>query len=149
MHERSYKTAASKGATPQPMRIQGLFEVKVQPEPAFDTHEGVALGRVQVDKRFSGPLDATSQVHMLAAHTPTEGSGAYVAVERIRGRVEGREGSFVVIHSGVMTRGARSLTLGLVPDSGTGELKGITGTMDIQIVEGRHHYTLEYTLATP
>jgi hypothetical protein len=128
------------------MQVQGKFEVKVQPEPPFDTFEGVALGRVTVNKTFAGPLEASSQVHMLAAHTPVQGSGVYVAIERIRGSVEGKQGSFVVIHTGIMKRGEPSLTISIAPDSGTGELTGISGTMDIQIVEGQHSYTLDYEL---
>ena len=129
------------------MRIQGKFEVEIQPEPPFDSVEGVSLGRLRVDKRFSGPLEATSQVHMLAVQTPVEGSGAYVAVERIQGSLEGKRGSFVVIHTGIRTRGEPSLELNIVPDSGSGELKGISGAIEIQIVDGKHFYALEYELS--
>jgi hypothetical protein len=128
------------------MRIQGKFEVKVQFEPPYETVDGVTHGRAKVDKRFFGELDATSQVHMLASRTPVENSGAYVALECIQGTVSGKRGSFTVTHVGVMNRGAQSLTITIVPDSGTGELTGISGAIAIQITEGQHDYTLDYDL---
>jgi hypothetical protein len=124
--------------------VKGTFEITMQAEPPFDDVGGVTLSRASFDKRLSGPLEATSKVHMLAARTPVADSAGYVAVERITGTLEGRSGSFVVLQRGVMTRGARSLEITIVPDSGTGDLAGIAGKMDIEIVSGQHHYTLEY-----
>lgn len=123
---------------------KGTFEITMQAEPPFEEVSGVTLSRASFEKRFSGALNATSQVHMLASRTPVESSAGYVAVERITGKLEARDGSFVVLHRGIMARGARSLELGIVPDSGTGDLKGISGTMSIDIVNGQHHYTIEY-----
>ena len=118
----------------------------MQAEPPYDADAGVSLGRASFDKRFSGPIDATSKVQMLAARTTIENSAGYVALERIVGTVDGKRGSFVVLHTGVMTRGERSLSIVVVPDSGTADLAGIAGKMDIQIIDGQHHYTLDYTL---
>jgi uncharacterized protein DUF3224 len=126
--------------------VKGTFEVRMSPEPPFDGAEGVPLGRVGLDKTFSGPLEATSQGFMLAARTKIEGSAAYVALERVTGSLEGRRGTFVLQHTGVMNRGARSLTVTIVPDSGTGALEGISGRMTIEIAGGRHFYELEYAL---
>jgi len=120
----------------------------MQAEPPYDVEASVSLGRASFDKRFAGPLDATSKVQMLAARTPIDNSAGYVALERIVGTVEGKRGSFVVLHTGLMTRGERTLSIVVVPDSGTGELAGIAGKMDIQIVDGQHHYTLDYTLTS-
>jgi hypothetical protein len=128
------------------MPVKGTFEISMRAEPPYDALEGVELGRASIDKRFAGPLEAISQVQMLSARTPTAGSAAYVAVERIRGSLAGREGSFVVIHTGLMTRGAPHLTITIVPDSGTGQLSGIAGSMAIEIVEGQHFYALDYSL---
>lgn len=128
------------------MNAKGTFEIEMSGEPPYDTVEGVSLSRARFDKTFSGPLAATSQVEMLAARTPVEGSAGYVAIERIDGVLEGKRGTFVVMHVGVMNRGERSLEIRIVPDSGTGELAGIAGRMDIQIVAGQHHYEIEYTL---
>jgi Protein of unknown function (DUF3224) len=130
------------------MIAKGSFEVTMHAEPPYDAADGVTLARASFDKRFAGPLDATSTVQMLAARTPVDDSAGYVALERIQGTLEGRRGAFVVVHTGIMNRGARSLTIAVVPDSGTGELRGIAGTMSVEIVEGRHSYELEYSLAS-
>jgi hypothetical protein len=128
------------------MIVNGTFEISMHPEPPYDAIDGVTLARVRFDKRFVGPLDATSDVNMLAARTPVSGSAGYVAIERVTGALEGKRGTFVLQHMGVMTRGTPSLQVTIVPDSGTGELVGLSGRMDIQIVEGKHLYELDYKL---
>ncbi|MGD0679465.1 MAG: DUF3224 domain-containing protein [Polyangiaceae bacterium] len=128
------------------MIVNGTFEISMHPEPPYDAIDGVTLARVRFDKRFVGPLDATSDVNMLAARTPVGGSAGYVAIERVTGALEGKRGTFVLQHMGVMTRGTPSLQVTIVPDSGTGELVGLSGRMDIQIVEGKHLYELDYKL---
>jgi len=128
------------------MQAKGTFEISMHPEPPFDVVDGVRLGRVRIDKRFAGALDATSQVHMLSAHTPVENSAGYVAIERVVGALDGKRGSFVLQHTGVMTRGERSLRVRVVPDSATGELQGLRGEMAIEIVDGRHYYVFDYEL---
>ncbi len=127
-------------------RIQGEFEVRRTPEAPCDLGDGVQAGHFRFDKRFHGELDAVSVVHMLGATTETEGSAAYVAIERIAGTLEGRRGAFLTQHNGTMDRGAPSLSVTVVPDSATGELKGLRGSMKIDIMEGRHFYTFDYTL---
>jgi hypothetical protein len=101
---------------------------------------------VRFDKRFHGPLDAISVVQMLGFMTAVEGSGAYVAIERIIGTLDGRSGSFVVQHNGTMARGEPSLTVSVIPDSGTDGLAALNGSLRIDIVEGRHYYTFDYEL---
>ncbi len=130
-----------------PRQIKGEFDVRRSPEPPCDLGDGAQAGHMRFDKRFHGDLNATSVVHMLAAMTSTEGSGAYVAIERIAGTLDGRSGAFLTQHSGVMDRGAPSLSLTVVPDSGSGELAGLRGSMKIDIVDGKHYYTFDYTLA--
>ncbi|MCK6544568.1 DUF3224 domain-containing protein [Myxococcota bacterium] len=127
------------------MIVTGLFEITMSGEPPFDVVDGVSLARARFDKRFRGPLTATSKVEMLAAHTAVKGSAGYVAVERITGSIDGRAGSFVVMHLGMMERGADSLVIRIVPDSGTGALAGIRGTMNIRIIDGQHHYELDHS----
>lgn len=124
----------------------GSFETTMSPQPPYDTADGVTLGRVTISKRFHGDLEATSVVEMLSAVTGVKGSAGYVAIERVVGTLEGRVGGFVLQHSGTMTRGEPRLTVSIVPDSGSGELKGIAGTMTIDIVDGMHKFTLDYTL---
>jgi len=101
---------------------------------------------MSIDKQFDGDLEATSKGEMLTAGTDT-GSAVYVAIERITGKLHGRSGAFVLLHNGAMTRDAQQLTIVVVPDSGTGQLVGIAGQMAITIVDGKHLYDFEYTLA--
>jgi hypothetical protein len=131
------------------MIVKGHFDISMKAEPPFDVVDGVALARARFDKRFFGPLDGTGEVQMLSARTAVPDSAGYVAVERISGSVEGRPGTFVALHTGLMAKGTRSLSITIVPDSGTGELSGIAGRMDIEIVDGKHHYELDYSLVVP
>ena len=125
-------------------QARGTFEVKRSMEPACDMGDGVEAGHFRFDKTFTGPLDATSVVHMLAVGSPATGSAGYVAVERVKGTLEGRSGTFFFQHSGVMDRGETSLALRVVPDSGTDALAGLQGAMAIDIVDGQHFYTFDY-----
>ena len=128
----------------------GTFEVKLTPQPADDYADGATLGRMTIDKPFHGDLEATSKGQMLTGMSSVNGSAGYVAIERVSGVLAGRRGTFVLQHSGSMNRGAPSLTISVVPDSGTDQLAGLAGTMVINVVEGRHSYTFDYTLpATP
>lgn len=129
----------------------GTFEVKMQPQgeigPAGD---GNALGRMSLDKTFSGALTGTGSGQMLAARSPVPSSASYVAVERVTGTLDGKAGSFVLVHRGVMHGDTQQLEVLVSPDSGTGALTGIAGTLAIRIEGGVHHYDLAYTLpATP
>lgn len=127
-------------------RASGRFEVKLTPQaPADDEHP--SLARMSIEKQFHGDLEATSKGQMLAASTSVKGSAGYVAMERVSGILQGRSGTFVLQHSGSMARGAQQLSVTVVPDSGTGELAGLTGKMVIIIADGKHSYEFEYTLA--
>lgn len=127
---------------------KGPFDVKLNPLPAYDASEGSTLGRMSIDKQFMGDLSATSKGEMLMASTPVQGSAGYVAIERVTGTLLGRAGSFVLQHTGVMTRGAPQLAVTVVPDSGTDQLVGLSGTMAIIIADGTHSYEFEFTLPT-
>lgn len=132
------------------MKAKGTFEVKMLPqpgaEPKADAGSGAALTRFELDKQYAGDLVAAARGEMFTAVTGTKGSAGYVAVERVTGTLQGRKGSFVLQHSGVMTRGAPQLTVTVVPDSGTGELVGLAGTLAIIITDGKHFYEFEYSL---
>jgi Protein of unknown function (DUF3224) len=128
-------------------RASGTFEVKLNPLPIHDAAEGSSLGRMSIDKGFQGDLDATSKGEMLAAGTSVKGSAGYVAIERVSGALHGKTGTFVLQHSGTMTRGAPQLSITVVPDSGTGELAGLAGRMVITIVNGDHSFDFDYALA--
>ena len=126
-------------------RASGTFEVRLSPQ--VDGEEGGAcLGRMLIDKRFGGDLEATSRGQMLAFRSGVEGSAGYVALEHVEGRLSGRAGGFVLQHSGTMERGAQRLSVTVVPDSGTGELAGLAGRMEIVITKDGHSYNFDYTL---
>lgn len=129
------------------LTAHGTFAIKLERQPPYDEAAGASLGRSSFTKEFQGDLTGTSTGEMLGAMTDTKGSAGYVALERISGTLHGRAGSFVVVHRGLLNRGASSLIIEIVPDSGTGELAGISGQLSIEIVERQHYYTIEYTLA--
>lgn len=121
----------------------GTFEVKLQPQPA---REDAGLGRMSLDKVFSGALEATSRGEMLAAQTAQKGSAVYVAIESVQGTLDGRQGGFILAHRSTMERGAQLQSIIVVPDSGSGELTGLRGEMTIRIEDGKHYYDLDYSL---
>jgi hypothetical protein len=125
---------------------RGTFEVKMTPQPAQDGIGDPGIGRMALDKQFHGDLEATGKGQMLAAGTDVSGSAGYVALERVSGTLHGRSGTFALQHSGTMTRGAPQLSITVVPDSGSGELLGLAGTLAITITDGQHFYDFEYTL---
>jgi hypothetical protein len=128
------------------LRASGSFEVKLAPQAPDGKHEGTTLGRMSLEKQYHGDLEATARGEMLTAMTGVKGSGSYVAIERVKGALHGRSGSFVLQHIGTMTRGEPQLSISVVPDSGAGRLVGIAGRMTITIAEGKHSYQLTYTL---
>ena len=135
-------THAQKATT---TRATGLFDVKLAPQ-ADSVAEEAGLGRMTIDKQFHGDLEGTSKGQMLAAGPTDKGSGVYVAIEKVTGTLHGRRGSFALQHRGVMTRGAQHLEISVVPDSGTGELVGLSGTMMITIADGKHSYEFDYAI---
>ena len=126
--------------------ITGRFDVKLTPQTASPGIEAAKLGRQTLDKQFHGDLNAHSLGEMLAAGTEVKGSAGYVAIERVTGTLLGKKGSFVLMHTGTMNRGQAQLTVQVVPDSGTDELTGLNGHMDIQIGSGQHLYTFDFSL---
>jgi hypothetical protein len=128
------------------MQAMGTFEVKVVPLAADEGVDTGGFGRLSIDKTFSGDLAGTSKGQMVGAFTAVEGSAGYVALERVTGSLGGRNGTFILQHSGSMSRGTQSIIVTVVPDSGTGDLTGLTGTMQIIIEGKKHSYVLDYSL---
>jgi hypothetical protein len=134
-------------------RASGTFEVSVTPHAPEEAGNGngngndLMIGRMTIDKRFEGDLTATSKVQMLSIATKVKNSAGYVAMEWVSGILNGRSGRFALQHSGSMSRGTPTLSITVVPDSGTGELDGISGRMAIEVVGGKHHYVFDYTFA--
>lgn len=130
------------------MKVFGNFEVKLSPLGSYaQGFNGVNLGRMSIDKQFKGDLEATSMGEMLSAMTSVKGSAGYVAIEQVSGVLSGKKGSFVLQHFGTMNQGNDRLILEVVPNSGAGELSGLTGKMAIKIEDGQHSYEFEYELA--
>ena len=128
------------------IRAAGTFDVKLTPQTLADAQADPLMGRLALDKQFQGDLQASSKGEMLSARTSIENSAGYVAIERVTGTLGGKKGSFVLQHSGTMTRGQQHLEITVVPDSGTAELAGLKGTMTIRNEGGKHFYELAYSL---
>jgi len=129
-------------APPASSHATGTFEVKITPQ----TPKDAPVGRSAIEKTFQGDLKGTSQAEMLSAFSPVKGSAGYVAIERVSGTLQGRRGTFLLQHSGTVTRGAQQLSITVVPDSGTDQLTGLTGSMTIKIADGKHSYDFAYAL---
>ena len=129
------------------MKATGSFDVKITPQASDLAPEGPHLGRMSLDKQFHGDLDGAAKGEMItAAGITVKESAAYSAVERVTGTLHGKQGSFALQHTGVMDRGKPSLTITVVPDSATGELAGLTGTMAITIEGKKHSYVFDYVI---
>lgn len=124
-----------------PMQVNGTFDVKLTPQA-----DSTPWGRQRIEKIYHGPLEGAGIGEMLAVRTEVKGSAGYVALEQVTATLDGRKGSFYLQHSGLMDRGAPTLTVTVVPDSGTGELQGLKGAMTINIEGGRHSYGFSYSL---
>ena len=127
------------------MHARGPFEVKLTPQT--DAGADASLGRMTFDKQYHGDLEGTGKGQMLTAGALAKGSAGYVAMEMVSGTLAGRKGTFVLQHSGTLNHGAQQLIITVVPESGTGELEGLTGKMNIIIEGGKHSYDFEYTMA--
>lgn len=143
--ETPIQNAEQNGATVT-KHAKGPFEVQLVPVGEADKAAGSTLGTISLDKKYHGDLEATAKGTMLTAGTDVKGSAGYVAIERVTGTLNGRGGSFVLQHSGRLTRGVPEQNITVVPDSGTGQLVGLTGKLTVIIESGKHSYDFEYTL---
>lgn len=138
--------SAAQKENPMPHHATGTFEVKLTPlDPAFKAEDN-SIGRFSIDKQFHGSLEATSKGEMLSGAGTVKGSGGYVAIERVTGTLEGRTGTFLLQHNGTMQAGVYHLNVIVIPDSGTAQLTGLQGSMEIIIKDGKHSYDFSYTL---
>jgi len=129
--------------SPMTQHARGTFTVEMKP---LSSSPAEGITRYSGSKEIHGDLEATSKGEMLSAGDPKSGSAGYVAIELVTGTLAGKRGSFVLQHLATMDQSGRKMTVLVVPGSGTGELKGITGTFEIIIEAGKHSYDLEYTL---
>jgi hypothetical protein len=145
-HAQLLEETRKNGVTQMSFQAKGTFEVSLTAQSLADAAANEKLGRMAIDKRFSGDLIGNSKGEMLSAMTDTKGSAGYVAIERVDGSLNGRKGSFVLQHNGVMTRGLPQLSVTVVPDSATGDLVGLAGSFKIDIVDKKHFYDFQYSL---
>ena len=124
---------------------EGTFDVKMMPQAA-EQGDDSGIGRMTIDKQFHGDLEASSKGQMLAVTTTEKGSAGYVALEKVTGKLKGRSGSFALQHTGKMNRGVPELIITVVPDSGTDQLKGLSGKLEIVMVGSKHSYNFDYSL---
>ena len=129
---------------PRMITATGTFDVKMLP-PAGDAPKD-GFSRLSLDKSFQGPLEGTSRVEMMATGDGSSPSGGYVALERFTGKLDGKSGGFVMQHSGTMSPGSMQIVVVVSPGSGSGELKAISGTLEIRKEGKQHFYTLHYSL---
>lgn len=141
---RVQKNESLKKETSMTQHATGTFEVKMT--PADDKSDDKSLGRMTISKAWHGDLEGASVGQMLSGGDVTKGSAGYVAIEKFTGTLNGRKGSFILQHSGTMTRGVGQLTITVVPDSGTDQLNGISGKLGIKIENGKHSYEFDYSL---
>lgn len=126
---------------------KGTFEITMKPSPPGEGAGRVSVGRMLIDKQYAGDFIGIGQGEMLSAGNPAAGSAGYVAIEHVTGTLGGLSGSFALQHAGTMHDGSSHLSIMIVPGSGTGDLYGISGKLNIDIVERQHFYKLEYALA--
>lgn len=127
--------------------VNGEFDVTMSPERMSVGASGFGLGRMVLDKRYHGPLEASGNGEMLTFIGAAQGSAGYVAMERVEGTLDGLSGGFTLQHNGIMDRGQASLAVLVVPDSGSGDLTGLSGKLDIRNEDGKHYYTFDYVIA--
>lgn len=141
---RVQKNESNKKEPSMTQHATGTFEVKMT--PANDKSDDKSLGRMTIAKEWHGDLEGASLGQMLSGGDVTKGSAGYVAIEKFTGTLNGRKGSFILQHSGTMMRGVGQLTITVVPDSGTDQLKGISGKLGIKIDNGKHSYDFDYSI---
>lgn len=122
---------------------RGTFEVQISPDPPDES----GIGRMSIAKTWRGDLSGSGHGSMLSAGDPSQQRAGYVALEVVMGSLAGRDGSFALQQLGMMRPGGQELTYAVVPGSGTGDLAGIEGTLELVIdADGTHAYDLAYAL---
>ncbi|HEX8287493.1 MAG TPA: DUF3224 domain-containing protein [Pyrinomonadaceae bacterium] len=114
--------------------------------PYNETADGQTFSRGTVNKTFDGALkgESTGEILMFSG---ADGSAAYTVLEKVTGEIEGRAGSFSMMHGATHTPQETSRAGGIiVPNSGTGALKGIGGVVEFKSGENGKHIILDYTL---
>ena len=132
------------------MHASGYFDVTLAPQAADNPQVRTAqIDRLSIDKKYHGDVKGTSTGQMQAIKDDRD-TGAYVALEKVVASLKGRSGTFMLMHYGYMNQGAVGRWLvEIVPNSGTGGLAGLSGTMKIIQKDEKHYYEIEYALPEP
>lgn len=138
--------ATPNAPTTMTQTAKGTFEVQLAGAPAAEGTEAAKIGRMSIRKQFHGDMEGTSLGEMLAVRTSVAESAGYVAMERVEAKLAGKTGSFAFMHLGEMNRGQQHLTVQVIPDSATGDLVGLSGSLTIDIKDGKHFYVFSYQL---
>lgn len=106
------------------------------------------MGLASMEKNFTGDLEGRAETTFLGFLDEAQSTGSYTAIESVSGTLKGSSGTFNMMHTSSMIDNkitAKFLTI--VPGSGTGDLKGITGSGAIEIDDdGTHRLVLDYEL---
>ena len=127
-------------------RAAATFTNHSHDEQPYDDRDGTVLGRVRIERTFEGDIAGEGTAELLTARA-ADGTAVYLAFDRIAGRIADREGSFVLAHRGTVTSEGASTAGEVVAGSGTGGLRGLTGTAEIAVEDGVHRLILDYELS--
>jgi hypothetical protein len=125
------------------MRASAMFEVTNWEEKPFHEGDGPKLTRATVTKTFSGDLEGDSTVEYLMVHR-ADGTATFVGVERVRGKLGGRSGGFVLEHRGTFEGGTAKAICGVITGSATDELTGLQGEGSFEARGREAPFELEY-----
>lgn len=131
------------------MHAYGNFQVKLSNAQPSEIGKEAGLGRMTIDKLWSGDIQGSSKGEMLTAQTAGTGSLAYAALELVTATLAEKSGSFLLQHKASMLQsnpGGAVLEIMVVPHSGTGQLAGLSGELHLDTDSGDHRYDFVYEL---
>jgi hypothetical protein len=137
----AYSIASENDEKDETLSASGIFEVQLEPQK----DQNAPAGRMLINKNYTGDLVGTGIGQMLSKRT-AGGAAVYSAIEEFEGSVEGKKGTFTLVHSGYISADGQSLEVKILEGSGDGELKNISGSLNIMQEEGKHQYELVYSL---
>ena len=121
------KTQVARETTSMRKQAKATFDIKSWDEKTYNEIEGAPkLTRASVTKSYQGDIEGEGKVEYLMMYR-TAGSASFMGLERVTGSIGGRSGSFVLQHTGTFEGGVAKVTLSVVPGSGTGDLRGLSG----------------------
>jgi hypothetical protein len=128
MNNRESSNAMGQSQTRPATRAKAKAKVTVQNSEAtsFDQTANPALMEIHLTETFTGDIDGESPVRALQVLRDDQ-SASLVSLQRFRGKLGGRQGTFVFQGSEIVENGKIKATWFVVPRSGTGDLSGLRG----------------------